>query len=313
MSADKKVVGLLVGRERSFPDALIERIAQKSDDVVAEYARVDITRIDTPRRYDVLVDRISHEVPCYQAYLKLMSLAGTHVVNNPFWRIADDKLFNAALAQKLGVAVPKTALLPQKAYGPDIDAASLHNLAYPLDWAGLEADLGYPMFMKPHWGGGFRDVTKVNDREELFRAYDKSDKLTMIVQEAIEWTQYVRCIVIGKTEVLPALWDPRLGHFERYVRASETMPPLDAAMTERVTRDARTLCRALGYEMNTVELAIRDGVPYAIDYMNSAPDFDISSLGEPAFPWVVDRMADLCIRHALAPRTHLRSFDAFVP
>jgi len=54
----------------------------------------------------------------------------------------------------------------------------------------------------------------------------------------------------------------------------------DPALEARVCEDARKLCRALGYEMNTVELAIRDGVPYAIDFMNSAPDFDVTSLGE---------------------------------
>jgi glutathione synthase/RimK-type ligase-like ATP-grasp enzyme len=270
--------------------------------VVAEYARVDITRIDAPPAYDVLVDRISHDIPSYQPVLKLAALAGTHVVNNPFWRIADDKLFNAALAARLGVAVPKTAVLPSKSYNDDVSTESLRNLAFPLDWEGLARDFGFPMFIKPHWGGGFRDVSRVTSLEELWRAYDKSGRLTMIVQEGIEWTQYVRCIVIGKTEVLPALWDPRLGHFERYVRAAETMPPLSKELEERVTRDARTLCEALGYEMNTVEFAIRDGVPYAIDYMNSAPDFDQSSLGPEQFRWVVEKMADLVVARAKEPR-----------
>ncbi|NUP05779.1 MAG: hypothetical protein HOW73_06940 [Polyangiaceae bacterium] len=294
-SSSRKRVGILVGRERSFPDALIAEVARRSDDVEASYARLDILHIDRPPVYDVLVDRISHDIQCYQPMLKLAALAGTRVVNNPFWRIADDKLFNTALAQRLGVAVPRTAVLPSKSYGSDITAASLSNLAYPLDWEGLVRDFGFPMFMKPHWGGGFRDVYKVDSLDELWAAYDKSNTLTMIVQEAIEWTQYVRCIVVGKTEVLPALWNPSLGHFERYVRAAETMPPLSPELEARVVRDARKLCEALGYDMNTVEFAVRDGVPYAIDFMNSAPDFDISSLGEEKFRWVVEKMADLVI------------------
>lgn len=296
---EKRRVGILVGRERSFPDALIAEVARRDAGVVAEYAEIDITRIDAPPRYDVLVDRISHDIPCYQPVLKLARLAGTHLVNNPFWRIADDKLFNAALAKRLGVAVPKTAVLPSKSYGPDITSGSLANLRFPLDWEGLARDFGFPMYVKPHWGGGFKDVTRVTSMEELFRAYDKSEKLTMIVQESIEWSQYVRCIAIGTTEVLPALWDPRLGHFERYKRASETMAPLSPELEARVVKDARTICAALGYEMNTVEFAVRDGVPYAIDFMNSAPDFDASSLGESQFAWVVGKMADLVIDRAL--------------
>src|SRR5580698_3419106 len=110
-------VGLLTGRERSFPDALIAAVARRDAGVVAEYAVVDITHTDRPLPYDVLVDRISHEVTCYQPVLKQAVLAGARVVNNPFWRIADDKFFNTALAARLGVAVPKTVLLPSKAYG----------------------------------------------------------------------------------------------------------------------------------------------------------------------------------------------------
>lgn len=299
-------VGILVGRERSFPDALVEEVARRRAGVVAEYARIDIALADAPPAYDVLVDRISHEVPCYQAWLKLAAASGTHVVNNPFFRIADDKLFDVVLARRLGVAVPRTALLPQKAFGPDITEGSLTNLAFPLDWEGLVRELGFPMFVKPHWGGGFRDVTRVRSLEELWEAYDRSGQLTLIAQEEVRWTRYVRCIVVGMTEVLPAVWDPRLPHHERYVRAAASMPPLDEAIRERCIADARTLCTALGYEMNTVELAIgEDGVPVAIDFMNSAPDFDISSLGPETFRWVVEKMADLVIARALSPRRPL--------
>lgn len=289
-------VGLLVGRERSFPEALASEIHRRDPGVEAALALVDATRIERPPTADVLVDRISHEVTCYQPVLKLAALAGTHVINNPFWRIADDKFFNTALAQRLGVAVPRTILLPSKDYGPDITAGSLRNLKYPIDWQAIVDELGLPIFIKPHWGGGWRDVHRVTSMQELLARYDKTGKLTMIAQQAISWTQYVRCIVIGKNRVLPALWDPRQSHFDRYVKASETMPPLDEALLDRVTRDAITLCTALGYEMNTVEFAVADGVPYAIDFMNSAPDFDISSLGEAHFRWVVGEMAELCVR-----------------
>jgi hypothetical protein len=306
-------VGLLVGRERSFPEALIEEIRRRGEGVEAGYAEIDATHIDRPPAYDVLVDRISHDVPCYQPVLKLAALSGARVVNNPFWRIADDKFFGTALAQRLGVAVPKTVLLPSKEYGPDITSGSLRNLKYPIDWRGIVEELGLPIFLKPHWGGGWRDVHRVTSLEDLLRRYDRTAKLTMIAQEAIEWTQYVRCIVIGREEVRPALWDPRHGHFDRYAKASSSMPPLSPELEARIVNDARTLCRALGYEMNTVELAVRDGVPYAIDFMNSAPDFDITSLGDAHFRWVVEKMADLCIRLARegAPPPALR-WDAML-
>jgi glutathione synthase/RimK-type ligase-like ATP-grasp enzyme len=294
MAAARRV-GLLTGRERSFPDALIAEVARRDAGVTVEYAAVDIGHFDRPLPYDVLVDRISHEVTCYQPLLKQAALFGTRVVNNPFWRIADDKFFNTALAARLGVAVPKTVLLPSKSYGEGVSQTTLHNLHYPLDWEGAVERLGFPMYLKPHWGGGWRDVHRVASLAELLAVFDQTDKLTMIAQEAIEWTQYVRCIVIGREQVLPALWDPRRSHFERYLAAAGHMPPLSPELEARACEDARKLCRALGYEMNTVELAVRDGVPYAIDFMNSAPDFDLGSLGMRHFRWVVDKMADLVI------------------
>jgi glutathione synthase/RimK-type ligase-like ATP-grasp enzyme len=296
-----KRVGILVGRERAFPDALIAAVAAKNAGVVADYPRFEAVRADRPLGYDVLIDRISHDVPAYQPILKLAALDGALVINNPFWRIADDKFLDAALASRLGVAVPRTAVLPANKHIEDVTTESLRNLAYPIDWDALGAELRWPLYLKPHWGGGWRDVHRVEDRAQLLAAYDQSGRKTMIVQEGIEWTQYVRCIVIGKDHVRPALWDPRRPHHERYVRAAESMAPLSDALTERVVKDARTLCRALGYDMNTVEFAIRDGVPYAVDFMNSAPDLDVASLGEAHFRWAVDKMADLVIAGALDP------------
>jgi len=295
-----KRVGILVGRERTFPDALIAEVARRNAGVVASYAEIEATRIERPPPYDVLVDRISHDIACYQPVLKLAALNGVRVINNPFWRIADDKFFNAALALRLGVKVPKTVALPSKQYNPDVSTESLRNLRM-VDWDALVAELGLPIYLKPHWGGGWREVTRVTSLEELWQAYDRTGQLTMIAQQEIRWQQYVRCIVIGQEEVRPALWDPRRPHHERYVAAAQDMPALSPALEKKICADARTLCRALGYDMNTVELAVQDGVPYAIDFMNSAPDLDIASLGQAHFDWSVEKMADLVIRLALQP------------
>lgn len=298
----QKRVGLLVGRERSFPEALIAEVARRNAGVTVDYVRFAAPRMREKPPWDVVIDRISHEVACYQPFLKLCALHGIYVINNPFWRISDDKFFNAGLADKLGLNVPKTVLLPSKSYPTDVTPESLARNMDWVDWNSIAEHLGFPMYMKPHWGGGWRNVSRAATMAELHAAYDASEGLTMILQEEIRWTQYVRCIVIGRRDVLPALWDPRHSHFDRYRRASETMEPLSPDLEERVSADALTITRALGYDMNTVEFAIQNGVPYAIDYMNSAPDFDISSLGETYFGWTVRKMAKLVIDCAQAPR-----------
>ncbi len=311
MASTPSRVGLLVGRERSFPDALIAEVNTRDCGVVAEYVRIGDTRIDDEARYAVLVDRISHEVTYYQTFLKRATLQGTYVVNNPFWRISDDKFFGTCLAKQLGVAVPRTVALPNKDYPEGIVAESLSNLTYPLDWEGIVEYTGLPAFIKPHWGGGWKEVSRVETVDELIRRYDQSTNHCMIVQEAIDWKQYVRCICIGGSEILAVPWDPRKSHFERYIAASTQKLPSD--LEARVIREARLLNEALGYDMNTVEFAIRDNVPYAIDFMNSAPDFDITSLGETYFAWTVHAMADLVIDRALHPRPRpAYRWDAFL-
>lgn len=305
-------VGLLVGRERSFPDAILAEVNRLGEDRVhCSYAEFEAPSAERLVPYDVLLDRISHEVTCYQPWLKLAALRGCRVVNNPFFRIADDKFFNAGLALDLGLAVPRTRLLPQKRYAPDVNDASLERTMRHVDWDAIEAELGYPMFLKPHWGGGWRDVSRVDSRAELFAAYDKSGERPMILQEGINFSQYVRCIVVGD-QVRPALWDPRLPHHQRYVHAAENMAPLSSELEARVVSDALTISRALGYSMNTVEFAIRDGVPYAIDYMNSAPDLDLASLGPGHFEWAVTTMARLLIELALGPAERRPTWSALL-
>ena len=114
-------------------------------------------------RYDVIVDRISHDIPFYRAWLKNAALDGTNVINNPFWWSADDKFFNYALATKLGVAIPPTVLLPHKEHPPGTTERSMRNLHYPLDWDAIFDYVGFPAFLKPFDGGGWRDVYKVNN------------------------------------------------------------------------------------------------------------------------------------------------------
>src|SRR5271170_198931 len=130
-----KKIGVLFGMENTFPPALVEKInGMKVDGVTAESVKVGGVKMADPSGYAVIVDRISHDIPFYRAYLKNAALTGTQVINNPFWWSADDKFFNYALAEKLGVAVPRTVLLPHKHYPPDTNQRSMRNLQYPLDW-----------------------------------------------------------------------------------------------------------------------------------------------------------------------------------
>jgi hypothetical protein len=294
-----KKIGVLFGMENTFPGALVERInAMDVPDVRAEFVQTGAAHMAQPCGYDVVVDRISHDIPFYRAWLKNAVLTGTRVINNPFWWSADDKFFNYALADRLGVAVPRTVALPHKEHPAGTTDRSMRNLQYPLDWEGIFGYVGFPAFLKPFDGGGWRDVHRVTSPAEFFRAYDQSRDLCMTLQAAVNFQEYFRCYVIGQEKVRIMPYDPRQPFHERYLKEP---PPYDEGLLDRVERDALTLCRALGYDLNTVEFAVEDGVPYAIDFMNPAPDADLHSVGAASFEWVVNAVADLAVRKAFEP------------
>ena len=295
-----KRIGVLFGSENSFPSALVEHInARNLDGIRAEFVVTGAVPLDAAQRYAVIIDRISHEIPFYRSFLKNAALHGTIVINNPFWCSADDKFLNYSLARKIGVPVPPTVILPHKNLPEGTTERSVRNLEYPLDWESVFACVGEHGFLKPVDGGGWRDVHHVNNREEFFRAYDQSGDLCMMYQKAVDYTDYFRCYVIGRKHVRVMAYDPHSPHADRYVRHP---PRYSKTLLYRVEQNALKLCRALGYDINTVEFAVENGVPYAIDFMNPVPDADLSSVGEANFKWIVRTTADLAIAKARLAR-----------
>jgi hypothetical protein len=251
----------------------------------------------------VIVDRISHDIPFYRSFLKSAMLNGTSVINNPFWWSADDKFFNYSLASKLGVAIPRTALLPHKQHPPGTTDKSMRNLQYPLDWNEIFRYVGFPAFLKPHSWGRQQKVHRVDNEEDFFRAYDETGDLCMTLQAAVNFDQYFRCFVVGREKVHVMTYDPQQQGANRYVRKPGWVDP---NLYKRMVNDALTLCRALGYDLNTVEFAVEGGVPYAIDFMNPVPDTDYYSVGPEHFDWIVNTVAEFAVKCALSDQNSTR-------
>ncbi len=291
-----KKVGILFGQEDTFPWALIDRVnARNVDGITAEPVRIEKLIQGEPSGYAVIVDRISQDVPFYRAYLKNAALNGTAVVNNPFWWSADEKFFNNCLATKINVAVPKTVLLPSKEHPTDTGPKSFRNLAYPLDWEAIFHYIGFPAFFKPFAGGGWKNVYRVTSPDDFFRAYDETGQLVMMLQEEIVFKEYFRCYALDCKDIHIMQYDPKQPFHLRYVRNG---PPVDPALLQKVHDDVMALNVWLGYDFNTVEMAVRDGIPYAIDFCNPAPDADRNSIGDDNFSWIVEKAADMVIRKA---------------
>ena len=292
-----KKIGILFGKERSFPDAFVDRINSKNiPGIMAEPVRIDKAMQGEHSGYAVIIDRISQDVPFYRTWLKNAALTGTAVINNPFWWSADDKYFNNCLMTKLDVPIPKTAIIPSNELPTDTTGDSFSNLAYPLDWDAIFNYTGFPAYMKPFAGGGWKSVYRLESKEDFFEKHNETGQLVMLLQEEIIFDEYYRCYCIGGKHVRIMPYEPRNPHHLRYVAGFTPSPERLKQMEGIVLR----ICHYLGYDFNTVELALRDGVPYAIDFCNPAPDAEITSVGEENFAWVVETAANFAIEKALA-------------
>lgn len=294
-----KKIGILRGMENTFPEALIAHINETygSKGVEASFVKVDGVAMNDEAEYAVILDRISHEVPFYRSFLKWASLKGTIIVNNPFWWSADDKFIDNVIAESVGVAVPKSVILPHRQHPPNTQATSFRNLNYPIDWQRIFDYIGFPAFLKPFDGGGWRAVSRCENPEELFEAYNDSGTDCMMLQEGIEFEEYYRCYGIGRKDVHVMRYNPVAPHHLRY--HDVPAEPIPAKTLKKLKRDVLALCKALGYDMNTVEFAVRDGIPYAIDFMNPAPDANYDSVGRENFEWVVKTVGKMLVDKAL--------------
>jgi hypothetical protein len=299
----ERVIGFLSFYE-SLPDAVIEEINKRHvENVRAEHCAVGETRMAEECPYRVIIDRVSHIVTYYRTYLKNAALSGTYVINNPFWLPADDKFYNYSLAQKMGIHVPRTVCLPSRSYPFDTDEGDLRNLVKDLEWDTIFDYVGFPAILKPYDGYGWRHVYKVQNAEELFEKYDESGEMVMVLQEYIEYEHYVRCFVLGQKHVLPIRYDPSQPFGGRqYIVDHQHLSP---ELGKKIVDECIKLNRALGYDMNTVEFAIKNGIPYALDFMNPIPDTEPGRISYEYFDWVVRTMADVAIEYALSDKKTL--------
>lgn len=290
-----KKIGILFGKERTFPQAIVERINSKNiPGIIAEPVHIDKVMQGESCGYAVIFDRISQDVPFYRAFLKNAALTGTAVINNPFWWSADEKFFNNCLATKINVPVPKTVILPSRDLPADTSDESFTNLAYPLDWEGIFNYVGFPAYMKPFSGGGWKNVYRLSSMEDFFDKHAETGQLVMLLQEEIVFEEYYRCYCIGGKHVRIMSYEPRNPHHLRYAADWNPSAEKVAMMEDIVIR----INKYLGYDFNTVELALKDGVPYAIDFCNPAPDADRPSVGEDNFAWVVETTSNYAIEKA---------------
>jgi len=290
-----KRIGLIIGHETDWPEAFMAAINERTDGITAELVKLGGTTMDGICPYDVIIDRMSHEIPYYRAYLQYAVLQGYYVINNPFTWSADNKFFGTVIINKLGLTSPRTIVLPNKHVAADVTPASFRNLEYPMDWHGIINYVGVPAIFKDIHSGGRRVVYRVHSVDELIQRYDESGTRTMILQELIESDTHIHCFVIGQEKVLALRYSLANGRYlpDIITEKNQNYQP--------IASDALRLTRAYGYDCNMVEFVIKDGKRYVINSTNPAPVMDRELMTEEQFTWCVDEMAALAVARVKRP------------
>lgn len=296
MSRDgKKLVGFIIGREKEMPEAVMGIINERYDSIMAEMVKMGGTFLDEPMPYDVIIDRMSHEIPYYHAYVKYATMRGCYVINNPFVWANDTKFFAGALMKKLGVRTPRTVVLPNKDIAADTVPDSFRNLIYPMDWQAVIDYIGSPAIFKDVRSGGRRFAHRVNNVDELIQRYDESGTRTMILQQVIESSHQYHCIVVGGQKTLLMPYSLEMG---RYLDDDGSVP---AAINRQMIDISLQIAHLYGYDINMTEFVLQGDVVYLINATNPSPLVGRDLMTESQFNWICEEIAVLAAHRADKP------------
>ena len=296
MSQDEsKRIGLIVGREWDWPSAFMDAVNRRETGVTADLVKLGGTFMDEACTYDVIVDRMSHEIPYYRAFLKYAAINNTYVINNPFTWSADSKFFAVVLANRLGLYSPRTVVLPNKHIEIEVVPDSFRNLTYPMDWQAIIDYVGVPAIFKDIHAGGRSPVHRVSNVDELIQRYDESGTRTKILQQVIESNVHIHCFVVGHEKVMALRYSAANGRYLPDIIAG------DDPVGQRLSHDALRLTRTYQYDINMVEFVIKDDRVYVINGTNPAPEMDKELMTPEQFEWCVSEMAELALHRARRP------------
>ena len=286
-----KLIGFIIGREHEMPDEVM-RIINEQAGMRAELVKLGGTFLDDVVEYDVIIDRMSHEIPYYRTFVKFAAVNGCYIINDPFVWANDTKFLAAAVLRKLDVKTPRTMVLPNKDIAADTVPDSFRNLVYPMNWQAIIDYIGSPAIFKDVRSGGRRFAHRVNNVEELIQRYDESGTRTMILQQVIASDHHYHCLVIGgeQTLLLPYAFDEA-----RYVASDRT---LSDSLVQRMTDMACQLSRVYGYDINMSEFVLDGDEIYLINATNPSPLIAHDLMTQEQFDWACAEIAALAVRRA---------------
>jgi hypothetical protein len=309
-------IGLSLGADICWPicyEEIMKRLKLavdwQSDTVGVEVDRVTIEPFDLrqPCRYDVVLDRLTHWYHTSREWIKKSILMdGLYVLNNPWAVQSMEKQTTYCAMMHLGMPIPETWLIPPKSYEqlPDL-RPTLRAYAKLFDLGQVGKELGYPLFMKPYDGGGWKGVSKIDNEEQIKARYEESGKLVMHLQKAVyPFDRFIRCIGLGPQTTI-VRYDPDVPLHDRYTMDKDFLTTEEASLLRDTTL---TINAFFGWDFNSCEALRKDGVWYPIDFANPCPDSQVTSLHY-HFPWLVKANLRWSIFCAVTKRPFRKNLD----
>ncbi|MGH3306198.1 MAG: ATP-grasp domain-containing protein [Nocardioides sp.] len=286
------LIGLLLGAEKDWPRAfetvlgMVGPIKDRGTvhTLSSERLTIEPFRLDDAVRTPLVIDRLAHWYYHPREWLKKAALVnGTYLLNSPFTFQSMEKHSAYCAMVRLGLKVPPTTLVPYKNPIDNVRwAYTAEQYNRPFDLDRIADELGYPLYMKPFDGGGWRGVSRINDRADLHRSYDESGEMLMHLQATVDYEHFARALSIGP-ETMVMDFRPEQPMHNRYAVSHDFLSESAGRQTAAISRIVNAFFR---WEFNSAEMLVTGDEVYPIDYANACPDVAVTSLHY-YFPWAI--------------------------
>lgn len=316
MAEITREIGLSLGADLCWPlcfEGIMKRldlaIPVGQDTVRFHVERVTIEPFDLrqPCKYDVVIDRLTHWLHTSREWIKKsIVMNDLYVFNNPWSVQANEKHTSYCAMMALGMPIPETWMIPPKSYEPSPDVRpTLQRYAKLFDLGKVGEKVGWPAFLKPYDGGGWRAVTRVANERAAWRAYEDSGKAVMHLQAAVkDYDRFVRCIGFGP-QAHCVLYNADAPLHDRYTMEKDFISQAEWDHLRKITM---TINAFFGWEFNSCESLRANGVWHPIDFANPCPDSQVTSLHY-HFPWLVKSYLRWSIFCAATKRKMRKTLD----
>ncbi len=293
MAKREHLIGLLLGAEEDWPTAfeqLLQLVGPITDDkgivheLRSERLSIEPFNLRQPVRTELVIDRLAHWYYHPREWLKKAALMDdTYLLNSPFTFQSMEKHSAYCALMRLGLKVPDTVLVPYKHPVDNVRwAYTAAKYNQPFDLKAIAGELGYPLYMKPFDGGGWRGVSRVDDERALERAYDASGEMLMHLQATVDYDVFARALSIGP-ETMVMDFRPEQPMHSRYAVSHDFLSPSAGKQAAAISRIVNAM---FGWEFNSAEMLVTGDEVYPIDYANACPDVAVTSLHY-YFPWAI--------------------------